>query len=133
MECNNVSNNSNLFCSGEYMSYFKTYEFECKCGCGLNNISPFLVTKLDRARGFAKTKFIINSGCRCNSHNKKIKGSRTSSHLQGLAVDIKCNNGLNRINIIKGLILAGFKRIGVANTFIHVDIDESKPDSNWLY
>ncbi len=38
---------------------------------------------------------IVNSGYRCEELNNKIKGSKTSQHLIGEAVDISSNNGKN--------------------------------------
>ena len=53
------------------INYFKDYEFTCKCGCGLNNISEELVFNLDEARDISQIPFKINSACRCEKHNKK--------------------------------------------------------------
>ena len=70
------------------LNYFKESEFTCKCGCGETVISRHLLEMLDEARGFAKTPFVITSGYRCNKHPESIKNP-TSSHINGLAVDIK--------------------------------------------
>ncbi len=115
------------------MSYFKFDEFECKCGCGFNNIDIDLLSRLNMARIDAKVSFIINSGCRCNKHNKNVGGSPTSSHLRGLAVDIKCESSLDRQIMLTSLIKVGFKRIGISKTFLHVDVDPNKSPAIWLY
>jgi len=116
------------------MGFFKYEEFECKCGCGLNNISDVLVEKLNTARRLAGVPFVITSGSRCTEHNAKIGGSKTSSHLKGLAVDIKANDSRIRYLILTALVNAGFNRIGIAKDFIHVDIDEDKTDDVvWVY
>ena len=107
--------------------YFQPSEFDCKCGCGKNNIDPGLVAMLDEARGIAGFPFVINSGCRCDAHNAAVGGSVTSSHLVGLAVDIKCLNSHTRYKLIAALETAGFTRFGIAKTFIHTDIDKAKP------
>tara|TARA_R110000772_G_scaffold35401_1_gene85352 strand:- start:3 stop:356 length:354 start_codon:yes stop_codon:yes gene_type:complete len=115
------------------LKYFKESEFTCKCGCNETIISRHLLEMLDEARGFAKTPFIINSGYRCEKHPDSIK-SPTSSHIKGLAVDIKCTNSKNRAIIIDALGYVGFKRFGIADTFIHTDIDEKKSNPViWLY
>ena len=114
------------------MGNFKTYEFECPC-CKKNHIDIDLVVMLQRARTIANIPMVINSAYRCKKHNKEEKGKPTSSHLKGLAVDIKCTNGYDRKTIVEALILAGFNRIGIAETFIHADIDTSKTQSIWLY
>lgn len=113
---------------------FKLTEFECKCGCGTNCISKELVRKLDMAREIAGVPFIINSGCRCEKHNKASGGTTESAHVEGLAVDIKATDSRTRYLIINALIAVGFNRIGIAKTFIHADIDGNKdPKVVWLY
>lgn len=97
-------------------------EFTCKCGCGFNDISLALMCKLETAREIAGVPFIINSGCRCETHNKAIKGSKNSFHIKGLAVDIKATNNYTRMKILKGLLNAGFNSIIIYSDWIHVDI-----------
>ena len=78
--------------------------------------------------------FIINSAWRSADHNEKVGGKPDSSHLKGLAVDIKVTNSRQRFIILQSLIAAGFNRIGIAKTFIHVDGDNEKdPRVTWLY
>ena len=48
-------------------------------------------------------------------------------------VDIHCNDGAERLRIVRALIKAGFKRIGINKTFIHVDMDVDKNNSIWVY
>jgi hypothetical protein len=113
--------------------FFTSDEFKCKCGCGLD-ITEKLKNMLTIARGRAAVPFIINSGARCESHNMKEGGSKTSSHLKGLAVDIKSLDSGHRARVIKALIESGFNRLGIATTFIHADIDPGKPDwMMWVY
>lgn len=76
----------------------------------------------------------INSGCRCARHNQNVGGSPNSSHVRGLAADIRCSNSLSRYNLLQSLMAEGFQRIGIEPEFIHVDMDLSKPQSLiWLY
>ncbi len=90
--------------------------------------------KLDRARAIAKTPFKITSGYRTKEHNEKVGGRVGSSHLKGIAVDIACNNSVERSKILKGLFEAGLgRRVGIASNFIHVDADYDKPAAIWLY
>ena len=105
---------------------FKEKEFECKCGCGLNNIDKDLVLQLDIARDESNTPFIIDSATRCLKHNKDEKGSFNSSHPYGLAVDIKVSDSRQRYLILTTLVKLGFKRIGVYKNFIHCDVDMRK-------
>ena len=89
--------------------------------------------KLDLARELAETPFNITSGYRCPKHNKEVGGVKDSAHVSGLAVDITVPDNVARLNIIRGLIIAGFRRIGIGKDFIHADIDKTKPNNLWLY
>lgn len=112
---------------------FNKNEFDCKCGCGLNNINLYLVELLQDVRDAIKKPLIITSGCRCKKHNDAIGGVPFSEHTIGLAVDIKCDN-LNERYIILPEILKRFNRIGIDKKFIHVGVDKFK-DKNiiWVY
>lgn len=119
--------------------YFKYEEFDDAPGTGRNMDNGFLL-KLDEARIRAKIPFIITSGWRSKETNERLikegyKASPNSSHLKGLAADIKCTNSADRLTIVKSLIDSGFKRIGISDkgNFIHVDLDESKAPALWLY
>jgi zinc D-Ala-D-Ala carboxypeptidase len=114
--------------------YFKREEFSCDC-CGDNLMVDSFIEMLDKAREIAGIPFKINSGYRCVEHNKKSKrSSATSSHLKGIAADIECLNGIGRYAIVMALKEVGINRIGIADTFIHADIDITKPQGTiWLY
>ena len=113
--------------------YFTDKEIECPC-CGLNNADQRTLVKLDNARIKAGIPFTITSGCRCEDHNKAVDGSKESSHLRGLAFDIRTNDSHSRSIIIQALLHAGFTRIGVAKGFIHVDNDFTKvQEVIWTY
>lgn len=115
-------------------SYFKQSEFDCKCGCGKNNINSDLVEDLNVARQIAGIPFVITSGCRCGGHNKASGGLASSAHLTGHAVDIQANSSQQRFRVLEGLVMAGFKRVGISKHFIHVDNDKTKPSQvAWLY
>jgi len=117
------------------LKYFKLSEFDSpdKTGSGKNMDSTFL-EMLENARENANIPFKINSGFRTKKRNKKIGGVANSSHLKGLAVDIKCVDSRSRFIIINSLLDSGFTRIGVAKTFIHVDLDYNKsPQVIWTY
>ena len=115
------------------MRYFKLEEFSCKC-CGKVIMNDNFLTKLDLAREYADVPFKIMSGYRCPKHNAAV-GSTSKNHVNGKAVDITCAVGPQRIAILTGLIKAGFKRIGIAESFIHADTmdSEGSPVSCWLY
>ena len=115
---------------------FTDDEFECLC-CGyfLDSL-PFraFLVKLQNARDVACIPFVITSGYRCPEHNKAVRGKRDSSHLRGLAADIRVQTSSDRFIIVEGLMKAGFERIGIGREFIHVDMDISKPQRLiWIY
>ena len=104
--------------------YFKEIE---------TNMNKNFLFVLDEAREFAGIPFIINSAYRSPTHPLSIKNP-TSSHIKGLAVDIKATDSTTRFKIVEALISVGFTRIGIANTFIHVDLDFDKTqDVIWTY
>jgi len=104
--------------------YFKEIE---------DNMSKEFLFVLDEAREFAGIPFIINSAYRSPEHPLSIKNP-SSSHIKGLAVDIKATDSATRFKIVKALIEVGFTRIGIADTFIHVDLDLDKTQNViWTY
>ncbi len=116
------------------MMYFKEKEFLCKCGCGLNNMRGTFLEKLDYARDRASVQFVVNSGCRCEAHNKAEGGKPTSDHLTGEGADIACETSFMRWRILRGAIAAGIRRIGIARTFIHLGDNLGNPHPRiWIY
>ena len=104
--------------------YFKEIE---------DNMNKEFLFVLDEAREIAQIPFFINSAYRSPTHPESIKNP-TSSHIKGLAVDIKATDMTTRFKIVEALISVGFTRIGIADTFIHVDLDFDKSqDLIWTY
>lgn len=117
------------------LKYFNRSEFDSPDieGSG-ENMSDELLLLLDEIREKAGFAFKINSGYRTESHNKKVGGVSSSSHTKGLAVDIACSNSRQRAVIIQLALSKGINRIGIAKSFIHLDIDKEKsPLVVWLY
>ena len=104
--------------------YFKEVEYK---------MDADFLAKLDKAREFAKVPFVINSAYRSPEHPLSIKNP-TSSHIKGLAVDISAKDSIDRFLILDALLAVGFSRIGVSDTFIHVDSDLDKSQNVvWTY
>lgn len=118
---------------GNLTKHFSRWEFECSCGCENDQVQVEFVECLQRVR----EKFgplTINSGCRCEAHNSRVGGSPQSSHLIGLAADIRCADSSSRFNLLQILMEEGFQRIGIGQEFFHVDMDNGKPQPLiWLY
>ena len=122
------------------MRYFNYTEFDSpdELGSG-KNMNSEILEMLDLAREKFDKPIKITSGYRTQAYNEDLKArgykaSKNSSHLKGLAVDIHCNNSKDRFELVDILLDVGFNRIGIANTFIHVDIDKDKPSHLiWTY
>lgn len=120
---------------------FSLSEFKCKCGkCEmptevLTNVIQ-LAKQLQVIRDVIKKPITINSGYRCEAHNKKIGGEKNSQHLFGKAADIKVT-GVSSLQVnktIEQLVKDGKIKIGglgLYNTFNHVDIRPNK--ARWDY
>jgi len=97
------------------------------------NMNKNFLFVLDEAREFAGIPFVINSAYRSPNHPLSVKNP-SSSHIKGLAVDIKANDNATRFKIVEALISVGFTRIGIADTFIHVDLDfDKRQNIIWTY
>jgi len=109
------------------MKYFKLKEFDSpdEPGSG-KHMNKEIVHMLDAVRKKFGKPIKINSGYRTIARNKKIGGVADSSHLKGLAADISCSNSVDRFKLLNLLLEVGFNRIGIAKSFIHVDIDKNK-------
>lgn len=120
-------------------NYFTYDEFDSPLQDGSGQLmDKGFLYMLNSARHIAGVPFRITSGFRIEQDIERIekagyKVSKNSSHLKGLAADIACEDGLNRLKIVSALLEAGFKRIGIAKTFIHCDTDPDKPNAIWTY
>ena len=107
---------------------FTRDEFACKCGCGFDDIDPLLVTTLQRLRDEVQRPVIVNSGCRCKSHNAAVKGSKSSQHLRGKAADIKIDGMTAQeiFDVLRRLYLDGEIYVGyvyaINGASVHVDV-----------
>lgn len=101
--------------------YFKDHE--------IRGLRPELVEMLDKAREAAGVPIVITSGFRNPGYNQMVGGVGDSSHIKGLAVDIRCPWNEYGLKIVYGLGVAGFKRIGIYDKHVHCDCDESKPQN----
>ena len=126
--------------------HFSTEEFECQCGCGfgsrIEDIDPVLIERLEKMRVFLDRPMPVQSGARCVAHNADEGGKDNSAHLPDQetgkcrAVDLGMMGGKKRWNYVDAAKHAGFRRIGLAKTFIHLDVAHGGPyvqDVIWTY
>ena len=119
----------------EKVRYFNYSEFDSPDVQGSGQLmDKELLEMLDDVRDKFDKPIHINSGYRTPQHNEAVGGTENSSHLRGFAVDIACDNSIDRFDLINCLLDVGFSRIGVAKTFIHADIDPDKAQGvMWTY
>jgi uncharacterized protein YcbK (DUF882 family) len=66
---------------------FRSEELDCVC-CGVCEMDPDFMTRLQALRDDFGQGITITSGYRCQSHNREIGGAKNSQHLYGKAADI---------------------------------------------
>ena len=113
------------------MRYFKLSDFDCQ-ETGNNEMSEEFLEKLDDLRHVCGFPFIITSGYRDPTHSIEARKAKAGTHARGIASDIRINNGNEAYDIIKNAQSMGFNGIGVAKSFIHVDIRKGMPVI-WCY
>ena len=87
-----------------------------------------LCAMLDRARGFANVPFVITCGLRTPEQNAGLpEAVQDSAHLTGNAVDLACADSQTRFAMLKGLLGAGFNRIGIYKLHCHADDSPTLP------
>ena len=75
------------------MKNFRINEFVCHCGCAMpaearQNIEALVANVLDPVREAYGKPIYVNSGYRCEKHNKAVGGVPRSQHMLGQAADI---------------------------------------------
>ena len=106
------------------MKYFRREEFLCRCGkCEMpaeveESLMALVENVLEPAREKLGGPIIVNSGYRCERHNRDVGGVANSQHLRGEAADIRCADNKRLAKII---VEAGrFDQLIIYPTFIHV-------------
>lgn len=110
------------------IQYFKPSEFDSPDSIGSGKLMDYLlVYRLEQLRKIVDQPLFIDSGFRTEKRNKDIGGAKDSSHMKGLAADVKCVNSLLRFKIVRYAMWLGISRIGVYSNHVHLDIDTDKP------
>ena len=106
---------------------FKSTEFDCK-GKGCCSKTPLDIELIGYAqviRNYFNKPVTINSGYRCQKHNKNVGGAKNSRHTQGMACDIVVK-GVKPKEVAKFAETIGIKGIGLYDTFVHIDSRTTK-------
>jgi len=115
------------------LKHFEIEEFNCK-ETGANNMSPNFLIMIDRLRELCDFPFVITSGYRSDKHSaERDKPNGGGTHTKGIAADIAVSSGFERYMIVEKAIELGFKGIGVAKEFVHVDLRNSNYPVLWTY
>lgn len=115
--------------------YFTFAEFDSPDQPGSGKIiDPRLVKVLDLMRADCGFPFVIASGVRTPEHNAEVGGVGSSAHVYGEAADIVCRSSYQRMAIIQAALKHNVHRIGIGDTFIHVDVSKTLPQGViWTY
>jgi len=114
-----------------HFRYFNLADFACQ-ETGENEIDIDFVVALDELREECGFPFVITSGYRSPRHSIEAKKASPGTHAQGIAADVAVQSGTQRRIIVEKAIEAGFNGIGIAKTFVHVDMRDSTPVM-WTY
>lgn len=112
---------------GDLSAHFNRSEFTCNDGCGFDDISMALIDVLEELRERLGRPIVINSGCRCASHNDDVGGTMRSQHVHGKAADFKVL-GLKQ-DVVQAVLLKMYPDtlgIGRYAWFTHVDVRRGK-------
>lgn len=92
----------------------------------IENLTEFTNEVLDKLREVWGSAIKVSSGFRCEELNKKVRGSKTSSHVKGYAADLVPVNG-----DIDGLVKCAIELSKTLN-FDQI-IDEYRGSKHWLH
>ena len=118
------------------MKNFKIQEFVCRCGCEMpaearQNIEALVANVLDPVRDEYGKPIYVNSGYRCEKHNKAVGGVPKSQHMLGQAADISVKSEKlkvkSELETLASIIVqqGRFDQLIIYPTFLHVSYRRS--------
>lgn len=115
--------------------YFSPEEFKgCSPACSIDDMDQGFLGIMDQIREEVGQPLAITSAYRPKKWELSKGRSGNGAHTRGLAVDFACTTGTLRAKIVKAALSCGIKRIGIAGSFVHVDIDDTLPQNViWTY
>ena len=111
--------------SSKLSAHFDSSEFTCHhCGAGANKISHRLIELLEQLRQACDNRPLhINSGYRCEVHNRNVGGVPDSQHVKGTAADVAVPAGMSFDAFARAVESLPFDGVGCYEPdFIHVDV-----------
>lgn len=108
---------------GQLSEHFHSSEFACH-HCGLVKVKARLLVLLEQLRSACGMALHVNSGYRCEAHNRAVGGAVNSQHVHGGAADIAVPLGLSFEQFAWYVERQPFDGIGYYRdaNFIHVDV-----------
>ena len=114
---------------------FKVSEFACK-HCGENHIDQNVIDMAQIIRDELGVPVKVNSGYRCEVHNKNVGGVKGSRHTKGHAADLSSSVGakamfraIQKLHKEEKLPMLGY--CICYPSFCHVDIDKRASGNIW--
>ena len=94
----------------------------CTCGdprCDKRSVSQEVLNMAQQGRDIVNRPLSVHSGGRCPFHPNEIHRVVPADHQKQQGIDIGCNNGLERGELVKVGIAVGFNAIGIGKSFVH--------------
>lgn len=115
--------------------YFAPEEFaRCVPACSIDDMDQELLTLMDALRKACGIPLVINCAYRSPEWDTARGRSGNSAHTEGTAVDIRCTDTHTRMLIVREALTLGITRIGIASSFVHIDISKKlNPEQLWTY
>ena len=118
--------------------HFKTSEFNCRCkneSCHTQSINKEVISRLEQIRSEVGEPLRITSAFRCADQQRYLRNAgvstvvaqNKSTHESGDAVDVQVIS--TKSDRMARLLVAAekvFKSIGLAKTFLHLDLRDDK-------
>ena len=107
----------------KYSRDFFVREFACPC-CGVSKMNQKVINKLQAMRSSLGKRILISEGggYRCQKYQDLYHPDMKSAHVLGEAADIKCSSSSKRYRLVQLIYAVSFKRFGVYDKHLHVDI-----------
>ena len=113
------------------MKYFNKSEFN-----DFDKMDKGFIDFLEELRERYGKPIQINSSYRDRNHNERVGGVSDSAHTEipCKAADIRCGKSEDRFELVRIALSMGCERIGIGETFIHLDLSSERPSPRmWHY